>query len=1851
MFTKQKEVILKFTVLFSIYLVITLCVFQSAVASETQFAPEAGSFTSGSSNVKVEPSSGDLNLALPVLKIPGIGGFDYDLNLQYAGGGIAVEQEPSWVGLGFSLGVGSVSRKVVGLPDDMTAGDNEDFMNVFMESYVNFEDQTPLWKKAFRIILIIVGIVLMFTPGGQEVAVPLWAEILTASYITAAISSPILMSGLSDQSFKFMAIQSLSSATGISASPTSLGIGGVSAALSRVSTTANFFFRQGVNAYTLGSSAKSLGDALFKRSSIADSDSKSIDNLRKINGFLYDPMFQAYTDQTVSITPEHKVMKNYKAKLLLNDGGQPDIFVVSGVPNGGKMAYANKDALAEKDFAHIKDFSNFGDVGFVLQNIQSPDNVKVDFSTDLKNSLNCNDNKFKANIGGRYVELFPNCEEYSEDIDQFVFTDAAGTRYVYGDPSQFGSIVRSHAEHGYSYFNDKKDTYAMKYEYTQLGESLILQHNPVEWKLVAMLAPNYVDGNGNLNPLDSEDNNGGKWIGFEYDMKYSYHYTDGQEDNNCGFNFGTTLTRSKEDLYWLAYNYPYTLPSLSECVEIPRNGGMCMEESQGKVYSRTGGYKDVSYLKRIHTPTHFAEFEISKREEGMEEHAYYHNIDNREVGPYTFNWESPYLSKTSPQTINPFPFKGSINSMKGTDPICDAKAKDLPYKLDKIVLYSKLDNENNNFNRNSPTPVQQVLFNGDYELKKGIYNQDFKNRENLDSYPDTYPIDQKDLGVYTLKSFKICAGDDETNCLPETKFNYGKNPDYDKYKYDSFGLYYLDGTKTDHNAPIRLRYQNQDTGDFIYFSGSCERTSLPEVCESIPDWQEVVLVCDGVPYSGEGEPPGDCEVISCESTCGEEMFAFSEIGTEDSDAWMLSKIEWPTGGYSEFTYEPDEWFTSRGDANNPHYQFDDLETTHKNYYAFIRNYIPQLGYFSPPGLTPEQKCESNHGGGIRVKEAVTCDGMDNCYSTSYDYTMHDDDLECPRTSGTLNVVPLARGNIPFGYEELDFRRASHGGGAYTDGSVIYNQVKVSQKNMPYYTIQYYTTVDSTPENTDGSINDVAEDGFYWDTESFSRDNEGRIGNTLHHELKVPCNANEWGGVSKFNPYDCITSSGVVDYSNRRGLNYKTEEYSYNPTLGKGGLVRKNQVYFDFKEHFKYFLTQDFYRDGFPFLDPKHEFRSTVMANNGFTSTWSEAYHTETILYDYLGGGKAVSRKSNIVNDNGMSVKTIDFGNDYDKLTITKYADELYPDMLNYNMISLPYQVVQYKNNINQNDLLSLITTTYKKEENSWYADKVVTWLSSDDSQPSVGQDGFVSLGGSYVADRNAPKSMVASQDSYDSFGNPLQTTDVDGNVRQTQYNFYGAAVATYNEEFGSTPEERVVYDNIGNVKETIDANGQIARYEYDGLNRLKKVFLPGDTNEPSIEYAYYFYQDKNSPNSIKTKTKIDNGKYSETILFIDGMGREIQTQSKIDNTNYIVSVKEYNKKGLLFKEYKPFTATAGGNYLRDVPYGTHSITHYYYSDPLQREKMTLYPDGSRIYYSYGSINGNPSTTIIDENKHSTRHTFDSFGNLIKVEQMPDISNIGLIDETIGLRNKCQHVWGGEYAPEDCRVPSEPPEEPIISNPCITCYVYDVDTRLYSCSNQATCGSNIDCNNVNLPYTQCEEAKEELCSGTDYIPGNWPLCDPCSSCWLEYPSSYSRYYCLDDGCHPETAGDNCKSDRNHYTYSSTIDYHNWKKCDICEGDCWIEYYIPENLEKRELDYRSSYVDIWETFKDEVRVLADLDYEADLPNYIYYCDKHCKVDAETGILLNEAGGTQECYGTLFLEYTDIIEEYGNNVNICD
>jgi hypothetical protein len=79
--------------------------------------PEMSSFKSVGTSNMVNLFSGDFNYNIPLLDVGG-----YPVNIYYDGG-IGMEQEASWVGLGWNINPGNINRNMRGVPDDFNGLD------------------------------------------------------------------------------------------------------------------------------------------------------------------------------------------------------------------------------------------------------------------------------------------------------------------------------------------------------------------------------------------------------------------------------------------------------------------------------------------------------------------------------------------------------------------------------------------------------------------------------------------------------------------------------------------------------------------------------------------------------------------------------------------------------------------------------------------------------------------------------------------------------------------------------------------------------------------------------------------------------------------------------------------------------------------------------------------------------------------------------------------------------------------------------------------------------------------------------------------------------------------------------------------------------------------------------------------------------------------------------------------------------------------------------------------------------------------------------------------------------------------------------------------------------------------------------------------------------------------------------------------------------------------------------------------------------------------------------------------------------------------------------------------------
>ena len=144
MFTKRKRIL-------TARFLLVLMVFQLVAPSVAKAG--GGSPASNQLLDYVDPFTGDFHYGIPLLTVPGPNGENVPISLSY-GAGITMDQEASWVGLGWNLNPGEITREVNGAPDDWNrvtinrdTYDNTGFNLVPISEPTNFYG--PLYFKNF----------------------------------------------------------------------------------------------------------------------------------------------------------------------------------------------------------------------------------------------------------------------------------------------------------------------------------------------------------------------------------------------------------------------------------------------------------------------------------------------------------------------------------------------------------------------------------------------------------------------------------------------------------------------------------------------------------------------------------------------------------------------------------------------------------------------------------------------------------------------------------------------------------------------------------------------------------------------------------------------------------------------------------------------------------------------------------------------------------------------------------------------------------------------------------------------------------------------------------------------------------------------------------------------------------------------------------------------------------------------------------------------------------------------------------------------------------------------------------------------------------------------------------------------------------------------------------------------------------------------------------------------------------------------------------------------------------------------------------------------------------------------
>jgi YD repeat-containing protein len=246
--------------------------------------------------------------------------------------------------------------------------------------------------------------------------------------------------------------------------------------------------------------------------------------------------------------------------------------------------------------------------------------------------------------------------------------------------------------------------------------------------------------------------------------------------------------------------------------------------------------------------------------------------------------------------------------------------------------------------------------------------------------------------------------------------------------------------------------------------------------------------------------------------------------------------------------------------------------------------------------------------------------------------------------------------------------------------------------------------------------------------------------------------------------------------------------------------------------------------------------------------------------------------------------------------------------------------------------------------------------------------------------------------AYDGYGRPTSVTDPKNNTTTTAYHpFYGYAQSVTN---ALNHVISTVSDPRWGVPLSVtDADNQVTTLQYDGYGRRTKVWLPTELVSGPAS-AEYIYNVGARPAWVQTRQLMTpaTSTHLESWAYVDGFGRDIQTQRADATASRVLTSKAYNALGQLLYASSPYAATGtpGSGY---VPPAWTSLANYAYFeyDPLGRQNLAQTRSGAGTLWSAVTVFDGWQTRAYDLNGNRTDYTYDAFDQLTGVTEYNSVS--------------------------------------------------------------------------------------------------------------------------------------------------------------------------------------------------------------------------------------------------------------------
>jgi len=773
-------------------------------------APEVSKFEPFDVTQLVDLYTGDFIYTLPVMEVPGSGG-SYPLTLSYKAG-IPTNDVASWVGLGWNLTPGFLSRQVSGMPDDFY---NKRMLRMGKHKYhagvsIGFGDYVSAGMQYDNV-------------QGQSgtVSVNVYSELATDN-----IGINVSVSG---------------SRSGFSASGSvsygSIGDDGFNSYMSASSGvtigTSGFSMNSSVSASQVGFSVSSANITPSVSISIAagSGGGQSGDYGIIASGLLYSDQFIKETEGRDSVQLGADVISIIEDRMgikvigsILDDWTIEELLLAIDTNYSFDEYFRQVESIVQKaempatwvstpddhiyHTAHVfipyDNYSvNAQGVGGAIMPIRNNASTILTRADIFNRSPNQPELPFLPTLDHCYLNYYiPEDQELHDDTSathQFRFVGDPGASYTSGDGEMIASKRISYTTDpetklitSFTVVKEDGVVYTFGKPVYNLKEATIgfVDDNSTIWDILALEAPV-------LGPFSVEDILGIQGTGVDYSVtvnknKYAYTWllTSIQGPDYIDVN-NNQIIDTDDYGYWVRFNYKsepdIPVYAWREPWEGVRPAGIwndeIPEERLRNNYSI--GEKEVYYLNSVETNSHVAVFETSVRKDA------YSTTVLDSVAPDMVQRITAHFHGEEPFYISPFS-SGGLISLDSIN----------LFKLDNVKLYrlsqwadisdsgeSHIVDEG----EISGDPIKIVDFDYSYDLCLGTPNSNANEDEFFgDRIEGRYVNDPGD-GKLTLKTVTF-RGPGGKNSLPPYVFGYDEddetaNPVWNRLNWDRWGMY------------------------------------------------------------------------------------------------------------------------------------------------------------------------------------------------------------------------------------------------------------------------------------------------------------------------------------------------------------------------------------------------------------------------------------------------------------------------------------------------------------------------------------------------------------------------------------------------------------------------------------------------------------------------------------------------------------------------------------------------------------------------------------------------------------------------------------------------------------------------------------------------------------------------------------------------------------------------------------------------------------------------------------------------------------------------------------------------------